>query len=370
MCAVRTIWNLQRVDAGFTTERVLTSRMDLNFTRYDTPEKRTAFQEEFLRRMRTEPGIVSVSLAAALPLSDAFTGGPTAFEIQGRPVAAQDLRPQADAQQVSDDYFRTIGVPLIRGRIFSATDRQGGPQVSVINRSMAEHFWPGADPLGARISFDGGKEWATVLGVVGDVRQRDLVSLPGDQIYLSTRQFPPGASMILVRTVADPMSVARTIRGTVRGMDPEQPVDHFRTLAEVRASSIASPRLTAILLALFAGLALLITAAGIGGVLAFSVSQRAHEFGIRMALGANAGDVVRMVGRQGMRLVIAGLAIGLAGSLALARLLAGLLYGVRPTDPITFFGAALLLAAVASLACFLPARRATQADPMVTLRSA
>ena len=367
---LRTIWNLQRVDPGFRSERVLTSRVDLNFTRYDKPEKIAAFQEELLRRMRTEPGIASVAVAATLPLADTGTGGPTLFEIEGRPVAAQDLRPRADAQQVSDDYFRTLGVPLLRGRVFGTAERLDGPQAAVINRSLASHFWPAGDPIGARLSFDGGKHWASVVGIVGDVKQRDLASLPGDQIYVSMRQFPARASTVFVRTVSDPMSVGRTVRETVHGIDPEQPVDHFRTLEDVRSASFASSRLTAILLALFAGLALLITATGIAGVLAFSVSQRAHEFGIRMALGANGGDVVRMVVRQGMRLVVAGLAIGLAGSLALTRLLAGLLYGVRPTDPLTFLGAALLLASVASLACFLPARKATQADPMVTLRSA
>jgi predicted permease len=340
------------------------------FTKYDTQPKRAAFHEEFLRRMGNESGIVTVALAATLPLSDGGTGGPTPFEIEGRPVAAQDLRPGADAQQVSDDYFRTIRVPLLRGRVFGPVDRADAPQVAVINRTMSAHFWPGSDPIGARISFDGGKNWASIVGIVGDVKQRDLASAPGDQIYVSTRQFPPLASTVFVRSVADPMSVTRVVRETVHGMDPDQPVDHFRTLEDVRTGSIASPRLTAILLALFAALALLITATGIAGVLAFSVSQRAHEFGIRMALGANAADVVRMVVRQGMRLVAAGLAIGLLGSVALTRLLAGLLYGVRPIDPITFAAAALLLATVASLACFLPARRATQADPMVTLRSA
>ncbi len=205
--------------------------------------------------------------------------------------------------------------------------------------------------------------------MVGDVRQYGLAAAPTDQIYLSLYQFSPLSGTLLVRTVANPMSMSKIVSDTVHGMDPEQPVDHFRTLEQARSNDLASPKLTAILLGLFALLALAITATGIMGVLAFSVSQRFHEFGIRMALGANPGEVLRMVVRQGMALVGIGLALGLAGALAFARVLSGLLYGVRPTDPLTFLAVALGLSAVAAAACFLPARRATSADPMHALRS-
>ena len=202
------------------------------------------------------------------------------------------------------------------------------------------------------------------------MKQYGLAAAPADQIYLSLLQNPTLSSTVLMRTVANPMTMSRIVSETVHGMDPDQPVDHFRTLEQMRTNSLSSPRLTALLLALFAILALVITATGITGVIAFSVSQRFHEFGIRMALGAQRGEVLQMVLRQGMTLVAIGLGIGLAGALLLSRLLNGLLYGVRPTDPLTFVAVAAVLLAVAAAACFFPARRATSADPMQTLRTA
>ena len=367
---VRTLWNLQQVDPGFQTEKVLTMRVDLNFSKYDTRDKRLAFHEQLLRRIQTEQGVVSAATSATFPLNEGGPGnGNGQFEIEGQPEAEADLRPQADFQQVSSDYFRTIQVPALRGRLFSQADRVDHPLVTLINQTMARHYWPREDPLGRRISFDQKKTWATVVGVVGDVRQYGLAAAPSDQIYLSLLQYPTISSTFLIRTVANPMSMEKVARDTIRGMDPDQPVDHFRTLEQVRSNSLASPRLTALLLGLFAVLALVITATGITGVLAFSVSQRFQEFGIRMALGAAPASVLGMVLRQGMSLVGVGLGLGLAVALVFARLLSGLLFGVRPTDPITFGAVALVLLAVAAAASFFPARRATAADPMHALRN-
>lgn len=242
--------------------------------------------------------------------------------------------------------------------------------MALVNQTMANHRWPKSDAIGHRISFDQGKTWLTIVGVVGDVKQYGLAAAPTDQIYLSLLQYPTLSSTVLVRTVASPMAMSHVVSETVHGMDPEQPVDHFRSLEDVRSGSLASPRLTALLLGLFAILALVITATGIVGVLAFSVSQRFHEFGIRLALGAQRGEVLGMVLRQGMALVAIGLGIGLAVSLVFARLMNDLLYEVRSTDPLTFLAVAGVLLAVAATACFFPARRATNADPMQTLRSA
>jgi len=379
---VRTIWNLQRVDPGFQPERVLATRLDLNFTKYNTPDKVLAIHEQLVRRMQSEQGVVSVAISGSFPLND-LSGGPSTgqFQVEGIPVPNQDQAPRADFQQVSADYFRTIQVPLLRGRGFEARDRRppglaNGPNtvvpnaVALINRTMANHFWPGKEAVGRRISFDQGESWVTIVGVVGDVRQYGLAAAPTDQIYLHDLQFPTLSSTLMVRAVTDPMSMSRIVTDTVHGLDPDQPVDRFRTLEQVRSNSIASPRLTALLLALFAALALVITATGISGVLAFSVSQRFHEFGIRMALGAAPSTVLRMVLRQGMGLVAIGLGIGLAGAFAFSRLLSGLLYGVSSTDPLTFAAVALVLLGVAATACFLPARRATGADPMHALRDA
>ncbi|MDQ2980102.1 MAG: ADOP family duplicated permease, partial [Acidobacteriota bacterium] len=369
---VRTLWNLQQVDPGFQTERVLTSRTALNFTKYDTPEKRLAFVEQLLQRMRNEQGVVSVAMAGTFPLNDTTGAGSLSgqYQIEGLPpLSNPDLLPTADFQQVSLDYFRTIQIPLQRGREFESNDRRGNPPVALINRAMADHHWKNGNPVGHRISFDQGKTWVAIVGIVGDVRQYGLAAAPSDQVYLSLHQYPTLSSTLLVRTVANPMSISKVVSETVHGMDPEQPVDHFRTLEQARSNDLASPRLTATLLGLFALLAMAITATGIMGVLAFSVSQRFHEFGIRMALGAEPGSVLRMVVRQGMTLVGIGLAIGLAAALLFARLLSGLLFGVGPTDPLTFAAVAVVLSAVAATACFLPARRATAADPMHALRS-
>ena len=369
---VRSLWNLQRVDPGFQTERVLTMRMDLNFTKYDTQDKRLAFHEQLLRRLQSEQGVVSASISGTFPLNDGGPGNANGqFQIEGEPAQAnQDLLPRADFQQASQDYFKTIQVPVLRGRAFDSRDRNGNDPVALINQTMATHRWPGKEAIGHRISFDQGKTWLTIVGVVGDVKQYGLAAAPADQIYLSLLQYPTLSSTVLLRTVANPMAMSRIVSDTVHGMDPDQPVDHFRTLEQVRTNSLSSPRLTALLLALFALLALVITATGIMGVIAFSVSQRFHEFGIRMALGAQRNEVLVMVLRQGMSLVAIGLGIGLAGALLFSRLLNGLLYGVRPTDPLTFAAVAAVLLAVAATACFFPARRATSADPMQTLRTA
>jgi predicted permease len=369
---VRTLWNLQQVDPGFQTERVLTSRTALNFTKYDTSEKRLAFVEQLLRRMQSEQGVVSVAMAGTFPLNDTTGAGTLSgqYQIEGQqPLSNPDLLPTADFQQVSLDYFRTIRIPLQRGRGFESNDRRGNPPVALINRTMADHHWKNGNPVGHRISFDKGKTWVAIVGVVGDVRLYGLAAAPSDQVYLSLHQYPTLSSTLLVRTAANPMSISKVVSETVHGMDPDQPVDHFRTLEQARSNDLASPRLTATLLGLFALLAMAITATGIMGVLAFSVSQRFHEFGIRMALGAQPGSVLRMVVRQGMTLVGIGLTIGLAAALLFARLLSGLLFGVGPTDPLTFTAVAVVLSAVAAAACFLPARRATAADPMHALRS-
>ncbi len=368
---IRSLWNLQKVDPGFQTERVLTMRLDLNFSRYTDAPKRLEFHEALLRRLQGEQGVVAVAVSGTFPLNDGGPGnGNGRFQVEGQPPLERDLLPQADFQQVSQDYFRTIQIPVLGGRGFDSRDRKENLPVALVNQTMSRHFWPGGNAIGRRISLDQGMTWLTIVGVVGDVKQYGLAAAPADQIYLSLLQYPTLSSTLLVRTVANPMSMSRVATETVHGIDPEQPLDRFRTLEQVRSNSLSTPRLTALLLALFAVLALVITATGITGVLAFSVSQRFHEFGIRMALGAAPGSVLRMVLRQGMGLVAIGLAIGLAAALAFARLLSGLLYGVRPTDPFTFVGVALVLLGVAALACFVPARRATAADPMHALRDA
>src|SRR6185503_7355452 len=309
-----------------------------------------------------------------------ITGGPAnrGFQIEGRPVPEGELAPQADFRTASTDYFETVRQPLVRGRTFNDGDHDESVPVAVINQSTARHRWGDEDPIGSRISFDAASvnanvastrpTWLTIVGVVGDVRQYGLDREPTDEIYVPLAQAGFGGSL-LVRTAADPMSMASLMREAIYGVDPDTAVDRVQTLEQVRSDAVASPRLTAILLAMFAGLALLITAAGIAGVMALSVNQRTHELGVRLALGATPARVLGMVVRQGMSFVLVGLSVGVAGALLLGRLMSSLLFAVGPTDPITFLAVALVLLVVAAAACFVPARRVTSIDPMLALRS-
>ena len=275
--------------------------------------------------------------------------------------------PRVDVRIVTPDYFQTLGQPLLAGRPFTRGDRGPDNPVVIVSKTMAQRYWPGDSPLGRRMSPDNGDTWATIVGVVADARQQ-LNLPPGDEIYVPMFQSGQLSSNWLIRTTVDPVTMARQVREAVYSIDPNQPIDHFRTLAEVRSATLDSPRLTATLLGMFALLALVITAAGIAGVIAFSVNQRTQEFGVRMALGAPRATVLAMVLRQGLRLVLAGLAIGMAGAIVLTRVMTTLLFGVEPTDALTFLAVSMVLVAVAAAACLIPARRAASVDPMVALR--
>ena len=366
---LRTLWKLSHVDTGFHAERVLTARIGMNFTRYSKNEERLDFQDRLVERLSHEPGVLSVALANSFPLNE---GGPNngTYDVEGRRAASPEKKPRANFQRVSAEYFRTIGVPVLRGRSVAESDRLEAPLVAVINDHMARHVWPGEDAVGQRIEIEtdpGKMTFAEIVGVVGDVRQYSLTEAAGDEVYFSIRQFP-GLGTCLIRTDGDPRRLERAVRAAVHAIGPEQPVDRIRTLEDVRWGALDTPRLTATLLLIFATLALTITATGIAGVIGFAVGQRRQEFGIRMALGALPGAVRAMVLKQGMRHVTAGLALGIAAALVLTRLWSNLLYEVSPTDPPTFLAVAVMLLGVAALACFIPARRATAVDPMVALR--
>jgi predicted permease len=364
----RSLVNLQQVDPGFRAANVLTMRLDLNFTKYDTPEKRIAFYRRLLDRLSAEPGVQTVAASATFPLNES---GPFNFRfvIEGKPVPEGTPLPTAGIRASSPMYFRTMGIPLLRGRVFTDRDDLQNPRVLVINDSLARHHWPGEDPVGRRVSFDGGETWETIVGVVADTRQR-LDQESGDEIYWSVLQRGQLSGSWLIETRAEPLAMARQVRAALREIDPDQPVDRFRTLDQVRDASLAPPRLTTMLLAMFAMLALTVTAAGLAGVIAFSVSQRTQEFGIRMALGARKSSVLGMVLRQGVLLVAAGLLIGASGALLLTSVISSLLFGVTPTDFMTYGAVASVLLVVALLACYLPARRAASVDPMIALRNA
>jgi putative ABC transport system permease protein len=365
---VRSLIALQRVDPGFETERVLTMTLDLNWSRYTSPDLVRQFHERLRSRLEGQPGIAATASTMVFPLAGNRRMG-FEFEIAGRTRSADAALPQGDFRSVSPEYFRALGIPLITGRVFTEGDDAKAPQVALVNQSLGRRYWGTDSPLGARISTDSGKTWATIVGVVGDVRHYGLDSDPADEVYAPFAQVPVREGSFLVRTTGEPMAVARRIEDEVRAIDAAQPLADVETLQEIRSRSLASPRVTASLLGMFALLALVITGTGLAGVVAFSVSQRTQEIGVRMALGAERSEVLGMVLREGMRLVAAGLLLGIVAAVALTRLLAGLLYGVPATDPLTFTAVAATLVAVAAAACLVPARRAATVDPMVALRN-
>ena len=365
---IRSIVALQRVHPGFDPEHVLTATIDLNWSKYTEPPQWRAFFDRLGADLAVEPGVVVSAPALSFP----FDGnGEVNFNlvVEGRPVAADQPPLQGDFRAVGAGYFETLDIPMVRGRAFTSSDSPEAAPVVVVSQKAARIFWPDTDPLGRRISIDGGRTWATTVGVAGDVRQYGLAQDVTAQIYLPFAQFPVRESTYLIRTTGEPGALGRRLQEIVRAIDPQQPVANIRTLRALRGDSLAPPRLTTALLAIFAALALVITATGLAGVIAYTVSQRTREIGIRMALGAKQGGVLRMIMRQGLTIVLIGLTLGIFGALALSRVMDGLLYGVEPNDPITFIIVALVLFAVAAMACLVPARRATTIDPLVALRS-
>ena len=369
---VRSLLKLQSVSPGFDPEKVLVMRLSPNWSRYTTPEQYQKFSMRVLEKMKGQPGVLTAAMASNYPLNPlGISSGPFSreFEIEGRAHEQGQTRPRADFRVVSQDYFETIRLPLIKGRVFERTDGIETPSVAVINQSMARHRWKDEDPIGRRVSFDSGRTWVTIVGIVGDAKHYGLSSESTDEFYRPLEQGLGGSQYLLLRTTVAPTSIVRQTRDAVYSLDPDTAIDHVRTLEDVRNESLSSPRLMTILLGLFAMLALVITCAGIAGVMALSVTERTHEVGIRMALGATRGKLIWMEVRRGLPLVIAGLVLGSISAVLLSKLMSTLLFDVEPTDPITFLSVAVALAAVAAVACLVPVRRVTSIDPLKALRS-
>jgi len=364
---IRSFVRLQQVDAGFDPERVLTGVVMLNWSKYWTVAESRKFALELEHRLRGEAGVVSAAVGSTIPLSDQQPN-PLEIRVRGsdRPVVAD---PGVDYRPASPEYFRTLGIPLLRGRAFTDLDGPNSPPVVVVSRTLAERYFGTEKALGGQLCWGLCDVWYTIVGVVGDVKQRGLDREVSADLYVPYARSGFRGVRVLLRTRADPATMAERLRETVRDIDPEQPVTEVRTLSEVRDEALASSRLTMLLMTLFAAVALAITAAGIGGVIAYTVSQRTPELGLRMALGANRWNVVWLVTRQAMLLVAVGLALGVPAALVAVRFLAGLLFEIPPTDPLTFVAVTLLVVGVAAAACLLPTRRATAIDPMAALRT-
>jgi putative ABC transport system permease protein len=360
---------LKRVDLGFDPDRLLTMQLQLPGAKYPEPPQVAAFSDDLLGRAASAPGARSVGAITDLFLST--TPNSTIFSIEGRPDPLPTERVEVPVDSISPNFFEVVRTPLLRGRSFTDADRDGTTPVVIINETMAKRFWPGEDPVGKRMRYgigDSDIPWMTIVGVVGDMRRTGFDESVRCETFLPLAQNPARRLTIVARAEGEPASLAGVLRDQVRAVDPDQPVFAVKTVDELLGDMASQRRLTMLLFGVFAGLALLLAAVGIYGVMSYAVTQRTHEIGVRMALGAQVGDVLRLVVGKGMALALAGIAAGLAAAFALSRVMASLLYGVSATDPLTFGGVALLLGLVALLASYLPARRAARVDAMIALR--
>jgi putative ABC transport system permease protein len=363
---LRSFARLQHVNPGYNAENVLSVGISIPAARYKEGPQVVDFYERLLGQISTMPGAQSAGLVDALPLAG---GSYLSFAVEGRALQPTD-QPDAEYRIVSPGYFKAMDIPLIRGRLLSEQDHAQSPFATVISKTMARRYWPNEDPLGKRINLGNPQTspWRTIVGIVGDIRNEGLNAEPNPQMYASFTQAPRHSLSLVVRGMGDPMGLVAGVRSSVAGLDRDLPLYNVRTLKQMVAESLGRERFGLLLIAIFAGLALLLAGVGVYGVLAYSVTQRTHEIGVRLALGASRRDVLRLIAGQGMKLVLVGVSIGLLAAFALTRLMTGLLYGVSPTDTVTFVSVSALLAVVALAACYVPARRATKVDPMVALR--
>jgi putative ABC transport system permease protein len=368
---MKSLYRLLAVDPGFRPERVLTMRMDLRTQQYSKDPAVLNFWQQVLDKVRVLPGVEAAAVGTHLPLTDSH--GRTDITVEGMPVPAPGNYPHPDVHIISPGFVETLGVSLLRGRTFTNTDDEKAPLVGMINAMTARRFFPSEDPIGKRFMFGhpsakNAPKWWTIVGVVSDTKLYGLANPARLEVYVPLRQDAASEMTLLVKSGADPAALTSAIRGAVQSIDKDQPLFAISTMKDLVSNSIATRRMTLVLLGLFSGLALVLGAIGIYGVISYSVAQRTHEIGIRMALGAPRRGVFRLVVGQGLKLAGIGIAIGVAGALGLARLMSSLLYGISATDFETFAGVSILLALVALLACYVPARRAMRVDPTVALR--
>ena len=361
---------LQAIQPGFNPDNILTVDLELPESRYPDAERQRGFYQKVLQSLRTVPAIESASLVSQLPLSG-FLAGAVALTIQGRPAPPCGKDTSANERVVEPDYFRTMAIPLLKGRYFTELDNERAPSVVLINEAMAKQFWPGEDPMGQRVKLGNPESdgpWDSVIGIVGDVKDGGLESDPRPQLYRNFLQSPSRGMTLLVRATSQNPGLTDAVCKVVWAVDKDQPIYKISTLQQLVADSLKPTRFSMWLLQVIAAVALFLAALGIYGVIAFAVRQRTHDIGVRVALGAQRRDVLKLVIFEGMRPALIGLLVGLAGAYGSTRALTNLLYGISPTDPGTFATIALVLTGVALLACYLPARQATKVDPMVALR--
>ncbi|MGH9938700.1 MAG: ABC transporter permease, partial [Blastocatellia bacterium] len=366
---IKSFWRLMKVDPGFDPQNVLTFQITLPRDGYGKREEVISFYQRAVERVKTLPGVSAAGATTILPLSG--SNEDQAFIIEGRtPRDLSDVH-SVEFRIVTPDYFRAMGIPLLAGRYFTDADHDKTPNAAIVNQRLARRHFPGEDPVGKRFTMDDPREpgavWLTIVGVVGDVKHRGLNVESEPEFYAPHRQYSSRSMIIVARTASDPTDLAAAVHKELAGLDRNLPAYNTRTMERVISESVAQQRMATLLLGVLAALAFILAAVGVYGVMSYGVAQRTHEISIRMALGAQTNDVVKLVMGQGMKLAGAGVLIGLAGAWALTRLMKTLLFGVSATDPLTFIVIPLSFTAVAMLACYIPARRATKVDPMVAL---
>ncbi len=385
---IRSFYLLQKVNPGFSYDNLASFSVSLPEKKYVTQDQQAVFYSRLLENIRTLPGVESAAVASGLPLGN--NGWQTGFTVVGQPTPDRKERPLMEACLVSPDYFRAMQIPVLRGRVFTDQDNRShvnpetvsklpedqqqtaGLQYIVIDELFAKKHWPNEDPVGKRIQIGGPAPDNPKLEVIGVVGRVKMESLSTDdnrvQGYFPFLQMPNSGMTVIIKASSDPNELISSVRRTVKSIDPDQPIYNPRTMGDIRAESVAPERLNLTLLGIFAGIALVLSIVGIYGVMSYSVTQRTHEIGIRMAIGAQPSDVFAMILGHGMKLALLGIGIGLVGAFALTRLMASMLFGVEPTDATTFGAISVLLTIVALLACYLPGRRATKVEPTVSLR--
>jgi putative ABC transport system permease protein len=370
---IRSFSRLLAVDPGFKADHVLTAFVSLPVSKYPKREEQTAFFDRLLERLQNIPGVSAAGVISDIPL---YGGSSTGFDVEGHPEAAPGHRPLTDYRLINADYFAAMGMKLVKGRAFSRYDTEAAPGVVIINETMAKRFMAAEDPIGKRLALSGDpKDLREIVGVVGDVRNYGVDAEVKPEVYVPFVQngapYLSGmtsALTIVVRSSIEPTALGATLREQVERLDKDQPVSAIKTMEWYLADSMAQRRFNMLLLAVFAGLALVLAAVGIYGVIAYTVTQRTHEMGIRIALGARGGDILRLVFSNAMVTTVTGIFIGLVAAFGLTRLLQSLLYQVTATDPFVFATIPLVLLAVAAMATYFPARRAMKVDPITALR--
>jgi putative ABC transport system permease protein len=365
---IQSFFKLRHVGPGFNEKNLLTFGVLLPRAKYKEQPQRGEFFRQLLERVRALPGVDSAAATATLPLTGDNWG--RSLTVEGHPVLSVGQAPVIQHTVVTPGYFHTMGIPVLMGRDFTDHDSKDAEKVTIVDERLAHEYWPNESPIGKRVRFgppEDNEPWHTVVGVVGAVRHARLDVDTRKSVYLPHLQIPVSGLSVVVQA-KNPLNLVGALRGQIREMDPDLPLVDLLMMEEVVSQSVWQNRLYAILFSVFAGIAMLLAAVGIYGVMSYSVTQRTQEIGIRMALGAQVKDVLRLIVRGGLALSMIGVAIGLAGAFALTRLMRSLLFGVTPTDAVTFLAVSLMLLFVALLACYIPARRASKVDPLVALR--